>query len=115
VNAGDNVEIYHATAKPGRFGGIELGVGKGSSFCVPKSKPEPVIFEGTIIAGTGCIFIDNGTERYLIEGNFPHGAEMRITGILSGSRIIPEQVQPVELKPETLLLEIRGFVKEITP
>jgi len=115
VNAGDNVEVYHATAKPGRFGGIELGVGKGSSFCVPKSEPEPVIFEGTIIAGTGCTFIDNGTERYLIEGNFPHGAEMRVTGILSGSRIIPEHIQPVELKPETLLLEIQGFMKEITP
>jgi len=115
VNAGDNVEVYNATAKPGRFGGIELGVGKGSSFCVPKREPEPVVFEGTIIAGSGCTFIDNGAERYLIEGNFPHGAEMRVTGILSGSRIIPEHVQPVELKLETLLLEIRGFVKELTP
>ena len=114
VNAGDNVEIYHATAKPGRSGGIELGVGKGSSFCVPRSEPEPVVFEGTIIVGTGCTFIDNGAERYLIEGNFPHGAEMRVTGILSGSRIIPDHVQPVELKPETLLPEIRDFVKELT-
>ena len=100
---------------PAVSGGSELGVGKGSSFCVPKSEPEPVVFEGTIIAGTGCTFIDNGAERYLIEGNFPHGAEMRVTGILSGSRIIPEHVQPVELKPETLLLEIQGFLKELTP
>ena len=30
VSPGDQVEVYHATAKPGRFGGIELGVGRGS-------------------------------------------------------------------------------------
>jgi replication factor A1 len=71
------------------------------------------VFEGTIIAGPGCTFIDNGTERYLIEGDLPHGAEMRVTGVLSGSRIIPEHVQPVELSPETLLQEIREFIKEL--
>jgi replication factor A1 len=113
VNPGDQVEVYHATAKPGRFGGIELGVGRGSSFHVPKSEPEPVDFEGTIIAGPGCTFIDNGAERYLIEGDLPHGAEMRVTGVLSGSRIIPEHVQPVELIAETLLLEVREFMKEL--
>jgi hypothetical protein len=40
---------------------------------------------------------------------------MRVTGILSGSRIIPGCVQPVELKPETLLEELQGFMKEIAP
>jgi len=113
VNPGDQIEIYHATAKPGRFGGIELGAGRGSSFCVPQGESKPIVFEGTIIAGPGCTFIDNGTERYLIDGEFPHGAEMQVTGILSGSRIIPDHVQPVELKPETLLLEIQGFMKEL--
>jgi len=112
VSPGDQVEIYHATAKPGRFGGIELGAGRGSSVCVPLKEVKPVIFEGTIIAGPGCTFIDNGTERYLIEGDLPHGAEVRVTGILSGSRIIPECIQPVELRPETLLEELQGFMKE---
>lgn len=112
VSPGDQVEVYHATAKPGRFGGIELGAGRGSSVCVPMKEAKPVIFEGTIIAGPGCTFIDNGTERYLIEGDFPHGAEMRVTGTRSGSRIIPECVQPVELMAETLLEELQGFMKE---
>ena len=109
VHPGDRVEIYHATAKPGRFGGIELGAGRGSSFRVPEREPEPIVFEGTIITGPGCTFIDNGAERYIIEGDLPHGAEMRVTGVLSGSRIIPDQVQPVEISPETLLREIREF------
>jgi replication factor A1 len=112
ISLGDQVEVYHATAKPGRFGGIELGAGRGSSICVPRVEPKPVVFEGTIIAGPGCTFIDNGTERYLIEGDFPHGSEVQVTGILSGSRIIPESVQPVEIRPENLLLELRGFMKE---
>ena len=112
VSPGNQVEIYHATAKPGRFGGIELGAGRGSSVCVPMKEVKPVIFEGTIIAGPGCTFIDNGTERYLIDGDLPHGAEMRVTGTLSGSRIIPECIQPVELMPETLLEELQGFMKE---
>ena len=82
VHPGDRVEIYHAAAKPGRFGGIELGVGRGSVFRVPHEETRAITFTGTIIPGNGCMFIDNGTERYLIEGEFPAGSEMKITGVL---------------------------------
>ncbi len=85
VLPGDQVEIYHATAKPGRFGGIELGAGRGSSFRVPEKETRPIVFEGTIISGQGCTFIDNGSERYIIDKDLPHGSEMKVTGILSGT------------------------------
>jgi len=113
VQPGDQIEVYHATARPGRFGGIELSVGRGSSFQVPKKDSHPIVFEGTIIAGQGCTFIDNGTQRYLIDGDLPHGVEMQVTGILSGNRIIAEYSQPVDIKPETLLVQIRGFIEEL--
>jgi replication factor A1 len=113
VQPGDQIEIYHATARAGRFGGIELSVGRGSSVHVPKEESHPIVFEGTIIAGQGCTFIDNGTQRYLIDRDLPHGAEMQITGILSGNRIIAEYSQPVDLKAETLLVQIRGFIEEL--
>ena len=113
VLPGDQVNVYHATAKPGRYGGIELGVGRGSSFQVPEEETHPIIFEGTIITGQGCTFIDNGTERYIIEGNLPHGIEMQVTGILSGNRITAEYTQPVDLKPEILLVQFRGFIEEL--
>jgi replication factor A1 len=113
VLPGDQVNVYHATAKPGRYGGIELGVGRGSSFQVPEEETHPIIFEGTIITGQGCTFIDNGTERYIIEGNLPHGIEVQVTGILSGNRITAEYTQPVDLKPEILLVQLRGFIEEL--
>jgi replication factor A1 len=113
VLPGDTVRVYHATAKPGRYGGIELSVGRGSSFQVPEEESHPIIFEGTVINGPGCTFIDNGIERYLIEGNLPHGGEVQVTGILSGNRITAEYTQPVDLKPETLLVQLSGFIEEL--
>jgi replication factor A1 len=113
VYPGDVIEIYHATAKPGRFGGIELGVGRGSSLRLPKDESRPIVFQGTIIYGQGCTFIDNGTERYLIDGDFPHGIEMQVTGILSGSRIIPKDARTIDLKPEPVLAQLQSFIQEL--
>jgi replication factor A1 len=115
VHPGDVIEIYHATAKPGRFGGIELGVGRGSSLRLPKDETRPIVFEGTIISGQGCTFIDNGTERYLIDGDFPHGIEMQVTGTLSGSRIIPEDARTIDLKPEPVRVQLQSFIQELDP
>ena len=113
LSAGDRVEIYHATAKPGRFGGIELGVGRGSVFWVPKEIVRPVVFSGTVIAGPGCLFIDNGSERYLIEGTFTHGSEVTVTGLLSGSRILPETVEPVVLDAGSVLKKVLQFQDQL--
>jgi replication factor A1 len=113
VHPGDVIEIYHATAKPGRFGGIELGVGRGSSLRLPKNETRPIVFQGTIISGQGCTFIDNGAERYLIEGDFPHGIEMQVTGTLSGSRIIPEDARTIDLKPEPVRVQLQSFIQEL--
>jgi replication factor A1 len=113
IAPGDQVEAYHATAKPGRFGGIELGVGRGSAFRVPTEIVRPIIFTGTIIAGPGCLFIDNGSERYLIEGSFTHGSEVKVTGLLSGSRIIPEQVEQVVPDAGSVLEKVLQFQDEL--
>ena len=109
VSSGDRVEIYHATAKPGRSGSIELGVGRGSVFRVPEEESRPITFSGTIIAGPGCLFIDDGRERYLIDGQFAHGTEVTVTGLLAGNRIIPEHSEPVPADVAAILEEIRAF------
>jgi replication factor A1 len=103
---GDPVEIYNAPAKPGRTGDIELGVGRGSVIRVPKDAPQPVIFRGTALPGQGCTFIDDGKDRFLIEGDFPAGTELLVTGVLAGSRIIPEQIVTVGIPADDLLTRL---------
>jgi replication factor A1 len=88
-------------------------VGAGSSIRIPKEEPLPIIFEGTIIAGQGCTFIDNGKQRYLIDKDLPHGAEIQVTGVLSGNRIIVKNTQTVDIKAESLLVQIHGFIEEL--
>ena len=113
VHPGDRVEIYHAAAKPGRFGSIELGVGRGSVFRVPHEETRAITFTGAIIRGNGCTFIDDGTERYLIGGEFPAGSEMKITGVLSGSRIIPDTAEPGEWCPEKVAERLAALVARL--
>jgi replication factor A1 len=108
LSPGDTIEAYHVAAKPGKYGGIELSVGRGSALRVP-GKSRPISFTGTILQGPGGFFIDDGNNRYLIEGTFTHGTEVCISGILSGSRIIPERVEPVIIRSEEVLTEIQRF------
>ena len=113
LKTGDRVEAYHATAKPGRFGGIELGVGRGSALRVPDEEAHTIVFSGTIIHGQGCTFIDNGTDRYLIEGSFPHGTGLKVTGLIKGSRIVPTQAEPVVLKRDDVLAHLQRFKESL--
>ena len=94
---------------------IELGAGRGSVFRVPEDVPRPVAFSGTIIAGPGCFFIDNGSERFLIEGSFVHGSEVAVTGLLAGSRIRPEQLVQITPDAETVLCDLRRFRESLQP
>ena len=113
LKTGDRIEAYHATARPGRFGGIELGVGRGSALRVPDEAAHTIVFSGTIIHGQGCTFIDNGTDRYLIEGSFPHGTGLTVSGLLKGSRIIPTLAEPVVLKPDGVLEHLQKFKESL--
>ena len=100
VRSGDRVEIYHGSARAGRFGGIELGVGRGSILRLPQDEYRAIAFTGTIIPGNGATFIDNGIERYLISGEYPAGSVISITGVLAGSRIVPETAVPAGKDPQ---------------
>ena len=110
VHPGDRIEIYHARAKPGRFGGIELGAGRNSIIRVPRDETRDIDFTGTIIAGNGCLFIDNGAERYLIDGSFSPGHEMRVSGVLSGSRLTPRHAEPANLTGDAVTEHLRRFI-----
>ncbi|HEX3001635.1 MAG TPA: nucleic acid-binding protein, partial [Methanoregula sp.] len=110
---GDRIEVFHATAKPGRFGNIELAAGRGSVVRVPDEQARPIVFSGTIIPGPGCTFIDNGSERFLIEADFPAGTELRVTGTVQGSRILPQEMVPVAITPESVTAHIASVTKAL--
>ena len=107
VSPGESIEIFHATAKPGRFGDIELAVGRGSALRVPKEISRPIVFSGTIMPGLGGLFIDDGRDRYLIEGTFDAGTEWQVTGTLCGSTILPDTAVPLEITTGSVTEHIR--------
>jgi len=115
VSPGESIEIFHATAKPGRFGDIELAVGRGSALRVPKEIARPIVFTGTILPGPGGVFIDDGHDRYLIEGTFPPGTEWQVTGNLSGSTILPDTALPVEITAGSVTEHIRKVRDHLNP
>ena len=110
VRPGTSIEIYHATAKPGRFQEIELVLGRGSAIRIPDMQSGEIVFEGTVITSNGNTFIDNGQVRYLVDGcDLPPWREMRVKGMLSGDRIRPDHAEPVNVS----LDEIRKKVKDL--
>ena len=88
-------------------------MGRGSIFRVPHEEKRAITFTGTIIPGNGCMFIDNGTERYIIEGEFPAGSGMRVTGVLAGSRIIPDTAEPAEKAREDVAGRLAALVARL--
>jgi replication factor A1 len=115
LHAGDRIEVYHATAKPGRFADIELGVGRGSALRVPADACRPIVFCGTILPGPGCLFIDDGKDRYLIEGTFPPGAGLRVTGTLSGSRITAQEAVRTDITPGDVQAYLQKLRDQLSP
>jgi replication factor A1 len=111
---GDTITIYNATARGGRSGERELSVGRGSSLSVePPVVKQPIDIQGTILTGRSGTFIDDGNTSYLIEGEHPHGREVRVTGTLTGHTITPETIEAVELSPEKVLIRCRNLKEQI--
>jgi replication factor A1 len=103
VSPSQAIEVYHANAKHGKSGTIELGAGRGSAVILPAVQSGPIIFEGTVIVSKGNIFIDNGQERYLLEGgDLPAWREVKVQGTLSGDRIKPDHWEMLPLSPDEI-------------
>jgi len=112
VSPGDQVELYHATAKPGRFGGSSW-VWKGKRIPDARGDGPPFVFSGTIIAGRAAFSSTTARNGTFIEGTFTHGSEVIVTGHLRGSRIIPEQVEPVVPDARSVLQSVLQFRDEL--
>ncbi|MBP1929575.1 replication factor A1 [Methanolinea mesophila] len=114
VVAGETVEVYNARAKAGRFGGVELNVGNGSAFLVVGGEHgEAVSFDGTVIVTRHGTFVDDGSTRYLVVGDLPHGQDVHIEGTREGVRITPAKCEPVVPDPAAVLRQAEEFLARL--
>jgi replication factor A1 len=99
---GDELEVYGATAKPGRYGDLEVSAGWSAALVLPGADEVAVAIEGTVLATPAGLFVDDGVDRYLLAaGEYRMGDELRIEGRLAGNRLTPETVAPASPDPET--------------
>ena len=103
IAVGDGLEVYGATAKPGRYGDLEVSAGWSAAVVLPAVDEVGVAIEGTVLATPAGLFIDDGVDRYLLAaGEFRMGDELRIEGRLAGNRLTPEAVAPAIPDPEAV-------------
>ena len=111
---GETVIIYHVPARVGRTGETELSVGRGSCLLiVPDEDGERITIDGTVLRTPDGMFIDDGVRVYLIEGAYPHGADITITGTVSGKRLFCESSGPSGLNHAEIQNSLDSFLQSL--
>ncbi|PKL59972.1 MAG: nucleic acid-binding protein [Methanomicrobiales archaeon HGW-Methanomicrobiales-4] len=112
---GEKIIIYHVPSRIGRSGEIELSIGRGSFLSiVPDENGEHISIDGTILRTPEGLFIDNGMQAFLIEGTYPHGTDITITGIISGDRLFCESDEPSGLNSENVRTQVTDFLQSLS-
>jgi replication factor A1 len=104
---GEHVKFYHGTGRAGKQGGLEFHIG-GNGFIrvAVEGEEKEIEMEGTVIVTREGTFLDNGSERYLLSGDHPHGHEIRVRGLLAGDRITPVSVEERVMDPAVILASV---------
>ncbi len=86
---GDAVEIINASARMGRFRGIELAVGSGSVIHVLEDEPVPVQVTGSVVLRTIGLTLENAEGAWILLGeNLPEpGMSVTVSGMMQNGRI----------------------------
>jgi replication factor A1 len=111
---GDQIEIYHVPARSGRKGTLELSAGRGSALILSREDAEAVCFEGTVINTPYGLSVDNGREYYLVHGDLPLGAEVRVCGTASRRRVHPDSAEMVVIRRDELAERARALLQQLT-
>ena len=113
---GDPLEVYGATAKPGRYGDLEVSAGWAAAVALPVMDEVPVVIEGTVLAAPAGLFIDDGHDRYLLaDGTCRMGDELRVEGILAGNRLTPTALTPASPDPGAARRRLAALVPTPKP
>ncbi|MDD3621751.1 MAG: hypothetical protein PHQ81_05045, partial [Methanofollis sp.] len=90
----EEVKVYHARAREGRYGGVEVSVGRGSLLVLPQVHELEISFEGTVVPSRLGTTLDDGHETYLLSCDLLPGQEVRVDGVQRGRLITPCAVEP---------------------
>ncbi len=108
---GDRIEAYNAAARRGRYGNLELSLGRGSALIVRSgTEGEAVEVSGTVIATRMGTCLDTGTACYLLDEALPVGLEVRVTGTALRGVITVHRCEAVDVDPAPLLRRLDRFV-----
>lgn len=111
--AGDEIAVYHALAKEGRSGTIEVSVGAGSHLALPRPDCGDISFEGTIVPSALGPTIDNGTEAFVLARDLLPGSEVRVEGRRTGVQITPYTVESVAIGRESQERRVEALLQRI--
>lgn len=106
---GDRIEIYNATARRGRYGGLELHLSWGSALIVLAEEEQEVEVVGTIIATEQGTCIDTGDACYLLAEPLPVGYEVRAEGTLHRGVITLHHIEAALPDPRDLQSRLDRF------
>ncbi|MBP2145769.1 replication factor A1 [Methanofollis sp. W23] len=102
ISPGEEVKVYHARTREGRYGGVEVSVGRGSMLVLPQADEHEISFEGTVVPSPLGTTLDDGHETYLLSCDLLPGQEVRVDGVLKGRLITPCAVEPAGVSRSSL-------------
>ncbi|HUU75135.1 MAG TPA: nucleic acid-binding protein [Methanoregulaceae archaeon] len=110
---GERIAVYLGQSRVGKYDDLELHLGsRGFVRVIPEECSEEIEMCGTIISTSQGTFIDDGNKKFLVNGNFPHGYEFCIRGILCGQRLTPSHAEPVRVMPGEIKKRIDTLLAE---
>ncbi|QYZ78523.1 hypothetical protein E2N92_03305 [Methanofollis formosanus] len=113
LSQGDEVTVYHARAQEGRYGGVEVSVGRGSLLVLPQARENEVSFEGTVVPSPLGTTLDNGHETFLLSCDLLPGQEVRVDGVLKGRLITPFAIEPAGISRSSLEHRLENISEQI--
>jgi len=111
---GETVEIYNATARPGRYSDLEVHIGRGSAIrVIHDDERKEIAVTGTVIASPAGTCIDTGRECYLLDEPPAPGTEVTVQGTVFRREITPEHYEAAVLRAGPLLERVEIFLDRL--
>jgi len=111
---GDEMEIYLGSVRAGRFGGLEIHVGRSAAFSITRLEVAgPVEADGTVVPLPAGPVLDTGTRTFLLRDPYPPGAEVRVTGTVDRGTLAPDRVEWAVPNPAALTDRLHRLIERL--